>query len=178
MVSSTFKEFQTVCEGEIWCLCVVIFDQKNSKLNSGPVYCFWLYGTLKDKIGSFGKWGKRPIQITEFTGATGQCSTLDAVCCCSQCLKLFLKSVIFLKQLYNKIFRKYSCYGNLKVSRIISRKSNFIVVYSERVLTRCSEMFAVSTRPCRVHFILTRNVFWSDNFLHLLGLILCKTILR
>ena len=66
----------------------------------------------------------------------------------------------------------------LKFCKIISRKSNFIVVFSERVLTHCSEMFVVSTRPCRLQFILTRNVFWSDNFLQLLGLIFCKTVLK
>ena len=126
----------------------------------------------KDKIG-----------IMEFTGANGQCSTLDAVCCCSQCLKLFLKSLIFLEQLCNQIFRKLfnsslnSC-PCLKFSKIISRTSNFIVVFSERVLTHCSEMFVVSTRPCRLQFILTRNVFLSDNFLQLLGLIFCKTVLK
>ena len=32
----------TVYEGEIWCLCTVTFGQKNSKLNSRPVYCLQL----------------------------------------------------------------------------------------------------------------------------------------
>ena len=39
LVSSTPKHFQTVYEGEIWCLCTVTFGQKSSKLNSRPVYC-------------------------------------------------------------------------------------------------------------------------------------------
>ena len=45
-VSSTFKDHQTVYEGEIWCLCTVIFGPKSSKLNSRPVYCSRLYGML------------------------------------------------------------------------------------------------------------------------------------
>ena len=36
---SWFKNFQTVCEGEIWCLCTMTFGQKSLKLNSRPVYC-------------------------------------------------------------------------------------------------------------------------------------------
>ena len=51
-VSSTFKDFQTVCEGEIWCLCTVTFDQKNSKLYGRAVYCSQLYGIFKD-LGNF-----------------------------------------------------------------------------------------------------------------------------
>ena len=45
--SSTFKDFQTVYEGEIWCLCTVNFGPKSSKLNSRPVYCSGLYGMCK-----------------------------------------------------------------------------------------------------------------------------------
>ena len=44
MVSSTFKDFQTVYEVEIWCLCTVTFGQKSSKSNSRPVYGLQLYG--------------------------------------------------------------------------------------------------------------------------------------
>ena len=43
LVSSTSKHFQTVYEGEIWCLCTVTFDQKFPKLNSRLVYCSRLY---------------------------------------------------------------------------------------------------------------------------------------
>ena len=35
---SIFKYFQTVYEGEIWCLCTVTFDPKGPNLNSRPVY--------------------------------------------------------------------------------------------------------------------------------------------
>ena len=42
-----FSDFQKAYEGEIWCLCTVTFGQKNSKLNGRPVYCSWLYGSLK-----------------------------------------------------------------------------------------------------------------------------------
>ena len=47
LVSRTPKHFQTVYEGEIWCLCTVPFDPKSSKLNSRPVYCLQLYGSYK-----------------------------------------------------------------------------------------------------------------------------------
>ena len=30
----------------IWCLWTVTYGQNSSKLNSRPVYCSWLYGTL------------------------------------------------------------------------------------------------------------------------------------
>ena len=45
-------DFQTVYEGEIWCLCTVTFGQKSSKLNSRTVYCSQLYGTypLQGKV--------------------------------------------------------------------------------------------------------------------------------
>ena len=45
-LSSTLKDFQTVYEEEIWCLCTVTFGQKVPKLNSRPVYCLRLYGNL------------------------------------------------------------------------------------------------------------------------------------
>ena len=41
---STFKDFQTVCEGEIWCSCTVTFGQKSSKLNNRPDF------TVNDNI--------------------------------------------------------------------------------------------------------------------------------
>ena len=41
-VSSTPKDFQTVYEGEILCLCTVTFGQNGPKLNSSPVYCLQL----------------------------------------------------------------------------------------------------------------------------------------
>ena len=55
-VSGTTQGFQTVHEGEIWCLCTVTFGSKGPKLNSRLVYCSQLYGTsilvysLLDKI--------------------------------------------------------------------------------------------------------------------------------
>ena len=45
-VAQLFKDFQTVYEGEISCFCTVTFGPKSLKLNSGPVYCSRLYGTL------------------------------------------------------------------------------------------------------------------------------------
>ena len=44
LVGNTFSYFQTVYEGEIWCLCTVTFAPKDPKLNSRPVYCLRLYG--------------------------------------------------------------------------------------------------------------------------------------
>jgi hypothetical protein len=44
---STFRDFQTVYEGEIWCLCTVTFG---SKLNSRPVYCLQLYDTHRELL--------------------------------------------------------------------------------------------------------------------------------
>ena len=38
------KDFQTVYEGEIRCLCTVTFGPKGPELNSRPVYCSRLYG--------------------------------------------------------------------------------------------------------------------------------------
>ena len=52
---SWFKNFQTVCEGEIWCLCTMTFGQKSLKLNSRQVYCLRLYSLCNH--GSF--WKKR-----------------------------------------------------------------------------------------------------------------------
>ena len=49
LVSSIFKDFQTIYEGEIWRLCTVTFGPKSLKLNSRPVYCSRLYGSLKYK---------------------------------------------------------------------------------------------------------------------------------
>ena len=43
LVSSTPKDFQTVYEGEIWCLCAVTIGQKGPILNSSLVYCSSLY---------------------------------------------------------------------------------------------------------------------------------------
>ena len=43
-VSSTFQDFQTAYEGEIWCLRTMTYGQKSSKLNSRPIYCSQLYG--------------------------------------------------------------------------------------------------------------------------------------
>ena len=45
LVNTTFNDFQTVYEGEFWCLCTVTFCQKSSKLNSRSVHCSWLCGT-------------------------------------------------------------------------------------------------------------------------------------
>ena len=42
--------FQTVCEGEIWCLCTVTFGPKSIKLNSRPVYCSQLYGNTHELV--------------------------------------------------------------------------------------------------------------------------------
>ena len=36
--SSTFLDFQTASEREIWCLCTVTFGQESPKLNSKTVY--------------------------------------------------------------------------------------------------------------------------------------------
>jgi hypothetical protein len=44
VLSSTFKNSQTVYEGKTCCLCIVTFGQKSSKLNSRLVYCSRLYG--------------------------------------------------------------------------------------------------------------------------------------
>ena len=46
MVSSTSKDFQTVYEGEIWCLCTVTFVENISKLNIRPVYSLQIYDLL------------------------------------------------------------------------------------------------------------------------------------
>ena len=43
-VRMTSKDFQTVQEVEVWCLCTVTFCQLSSKLISRPVYCSRLYG--------------------------------------------------------------------------------------------------------------------------------------
>ena len=48
-LSRTFKDFQNVYEGKIWCLCTVTFDQKISKLNSRSVYCSRLY-SMSDNL--------------------------------------------------------------------------------------------------------------------------------
>ena len=49
LVSSTSKDFQTVYEEEIGCLCTVTFDQKSLKLNSSLVLATLQYKLLKIK---------------------------------------------------------------------------------------------------------------------------------
>ena len=44
LVSWLVAPFQTVYEGEFWCLCTVTFGQNGPQLNSRPVYCLKLYG--------------------------------------------------------------------------------------------------------------------------------------
>ena len=44
-LSRLVAHFQTVYEGEFWCLCTVTFGKYGPKLNSRPVYCSRLYGS-------------------------------------------------------------------------------------------------------------------------------------
>ena len=51
--SRSFKNFRTVSDLEIWCLCTVSFGQKVPKLNNRinrPVYCSRLYGNCAKKV--------------------------------------------------------------------------------------------------------------------------------
>ena len=53
MVNNMFLDFQYTYEREMWSLCTVTFGQKVLKLNSRPVYCSRLCGSLQTIILGF-----------------------------------------------------------------------------------------------------------------------------
>ena len=62
-LSRLVARFQKAYEGEIWCLCTLTFGQKVPKLNSRPVYCSQLYGTILVLFNPIWHWGNTFINV-------------------------------------------------------------------------------------------------------------------